>query len=233
MEASATTLNIESAATPAIDPSKITSPAPDEPIRKRAKPARGLRHSDFHGPNFGRYVAGCEACAAKYPNGPGTVPVNKQRKRWDTSKGVAAAANAATEQTAAMAAQMANSSSHTITALMDQIDKLTAVIASGPAVQPVATNSTDELVRLMLRKEGKAIEKEELEAARLLEAREQMLKVEMERIRQQEERQAHCGHTKENGRPSWMASQIHNDGMIHPVCSHCFMELEPRLPARA
>src|SRR3990167_5232654 len=35
-----------------------------------------LRHS--HGPNFGRYVADCPMCAAKYPDGP---PHPKPRKR--------------------------------------------------------------------------------------------------------------------------------------------------------
>lgn len=227
--ASSTTLNIESDVPKTVPVNIIPEVAPAVSTDRRR---RGASPKHAHGPNFGRYVEGCSACIAKYPGGPGTIPVNKQRKRWDTSKGQVAAATAATEQTAAMAANVANSSAQTITALMDQIDKLKAVIASGPAVAPVANNSTDELVRLMLRKEGQAIQKEELEAKRLLESREQMLKVEMERVHQDEIRQSACGHTKENGRSAICASQVHNDGMVHPFCQHCFKTWEPRLPSR-
>ena len=218
MNASSTTLNIES-----------TAPAEPKPAPVLDSIGR-KKNMHSHGSNFGRYVEGCPACIAKYPGGPGSVPVNKQRKRNDTAKGQLERAQAQVAETNAQNAKLAESSAATIRALQEQIDKLRSGEVTPAGAQ---SKGVDALVELMLRKESRAIQEEELERQRLLESREQMLKVEMERIRQDEARQAVCGHTKENGRTAICNQQVHNDGMVHPFCQRCFKTWPPHVPARA
>ena len=229
MEASATTLNISSPIAQGTA-SAINEDHQEKSIAVGTLPKKKpLRHSDFHGPNFGRYVAGCTACEAKYPNGPGTVPVNKQRMRNDTRVGQLATATAAVGAASEMTANIAKQSADTIAALMDQIDKLKRGEITPQGAQ---AKGVDSLVELMLRKEGRAIEKEELELKRIQAGRVEMLRVEQEREAQTAAMQSHCTHTKENGITSICQQQIHNDGMVHPFCQRCFKTWPARQPSR-
>lgn len=159
MEASATTQNINA-------PTVTVTNATD------AKP----KHN--HKPNFGRYVAECAACVARYPDGP-----PKKSKKDKTAAPPAA--------------------------------------PSGDALS--------QLVQLMLAKEAKTIQKEQDDDARREEARQDMLRIAKEQEAQKLARQANCRHVKENGR-SAINGQVHNDGLYHPICHHCFKEFTPVPP---
>lgn len=210
MESSTTTVNIQS---PSVD-GTVKAIAPMAP-----------KHT--HGPNFGRYVEGCEACARKYPDGPGTRPTKRPRSNSETK--FAALQSEIAQLKAAKPAGIAPEIAETITALMDQIEKLKAGSASPVDAE---SSSTDKLVELMLRKEGRAIEEEELKLKRALESREQMLQIEREHIRQMDVMQTACTHTKPNGVTAICASQVHNDGMVHPFCQRCFKTWPPRAKSR-
>ena len=199
MEASSTTLN-------------ITTPEPTAKIEWT--PANTVFKGHSHGPNFGRYVEGCPACAIKFPDGP-VKRIMRPRRKTLQSKSEA--------------------SEKVIADLLAEVNRLNAlppkvVVVPGPAPEPVAmpqtpltaSTSTEELVKIMLRREAKTIEKEEATLARIQASREDMLRVGREQEMQKQFREDHCSHTKENGRTAICNQQIHNDGYVHPFCQRCF-----------
>lgn len=180
MESSSTTINISGTV-----PLEVTNATVETP-----------KHS--HGPNFGRYVEGCAACVAKYPNGP----VKKERKPK-------------TDEIAALKAELAKAYSQAQPAKVSNDD------------------ATRQLAEIMLRREAKQAHKEEEAEARRLLAREQDLVAAKEQMVQKLAREAACestGHRKENGRSALAASQVHNDGFLHPFCMRCFKTFSKRRP---
>ncbi len=175
MEASSTTINISNA-TIAETPTTATHQVE-------------TKHS--HGPNFGRYVEGCAACIAKYPNGP--------QKRTRTAK-------PATDKDAEIARLKAElSKSYT-----QQVEKTS-----------VPDDVNRELANIMLRRETRQLREEEATESRKAQARAEWLVVEQEQERKTKARQDNCSHTKPNGQTARIGSQIHNNGMIRPFCPHC------------
>lgn len=57
------------------NPEVTETPVVAAPKRKRHRPTAGHNH----GPNFGRYVANCDACAKKWPDGPDAPPATKPK----------------------------------------------------------------------------------------------------------------------------------------------------------
>ena len=173
----------------------------------------GFLPGHTHKANFGRYVDGCPRCAELHPEGsPSRTPVP-----------TVSAADA------------------TLAIENERLRKeLTAALLAGvpktePPSQLPASSSNPEmeaLIQLMLRKETRGLEKEEEDRARMLANREQNLNIERSRIELQRQREEACertGHVKENGRTA-VNGQVHNDGMYHPVCFHCFKEFPPVRP---
>ena len=175
----------------------------------------GFLPGHTHKANFGRYVDGCPRCAELHPEGPPT------RTSTVAVGGVGAEIGLAAEN--------------------ERLRKeLTAALLAGvpktepPSQLPASSNNPEmeALIQLMLRKETRGLEKEEQDRARMLANREQNLNIERGRIELQRQREEACertGHVKENGRTA-VNGQVHNDGMYHPVCFHCFKEFPPVRP---
>ncbi len=108
-------------------------------------------------------------------------------------------------------------------------------MANGKDIQPPDAVQMAELIQLLLRKEVAGLHKEEETAAKILQAREDMRRVESEKIAIEKQRQDDCerytGHKKENGR-SAISGQQHNDGLIHPFCQRCFKQMTPYAPGK-
>ena len=215
MEASSTTLNIASSA-----------PEPEQAPKSTAS-----RHN--HGPNFGRYVTGCEGCIAKYPLGPPPRGAVKSAK-------AAAAGREATKKYEAVA----SSANAAVDGLLNEIERLKQKLAQAqnfpltvPSDIQLPKSRTEEdpmaeLVGIMLRKEAAQARKEQTQEERNATSREQMLAIEMQAIAMKEANQAACektGHVKENGRTA-INGQIHNDGYYHPFCIRCFKTFKKVLP---
>ena len=203
MEASSTTLNISG---PVVEPVE-------------AKPAVALLNGHNHKANFGRYVADCEGCQLKYPDGPPAARAHVNQRR---------APNV-----------LAQEKSDEVEELKRKLAKAGADLAraqAAPIVVQAPASSGDPqleaLVKLMLGKEQRGLQKEADDLVRREESRQQMLTVERERIRQKEAREMACeanGHRKENGRTA-INGQVHNDGLYHPICFHCFKTFPPVRP---
>jgi len=133
---------------------------------------------------------------------------------------------AAVEARAKLEQATAPTNSAEIAALKAQIELLMArqnVQTSG--------SSTDELVKIMLRREAETIQKEEVNRQRIATAREDMLRIGREQELVKAHREASCGHTKPNGVSAICASQIHNDGYLHPFCQRCGKTWARRRPS--
>jgi len=118
----------------------------------------------------------------------------------------------------------------------DEVARLKAELAKAysQTTKPAGDDdATRKLAEIMLRREAKQIEKDELLDARKAEARADFLRVAKEQEAQKTARENSCSHTKENGRSAVAASQIHSDGLLHPFCMRCFKTFTPRRPNHA
>jgi hypothetical protein len=168
-----------------------------------------------HKPNFGRYVTGCLACQAKHPDGP--------PKRAPKAK--APAVPTLTRE-------------DVIALLREHAPQAVQAAESAPAEQTTEPGTLEKLVQLMLNRESRTLQKEDADEKRKLQAREDMVKVAKEQEAMTKNIQDNCGweygrpgsHTKENGRTA-VNGQIHNDGLYHPICFHCFKAWPPVKPS--
>lgn len=175
VEASATTVN-------------ITGTSPIQ-VEETAGVQHEVKHT--HGPNFGRYVAKCPACIAKYPNGP--------EKRTRKAKPVEDK-DAEIER---LKAELAKSYTQSVKPVQSDSDV------------------NRELANLMLKREAKQLRQEEELESRKAEARADFLRVAKEQEAQKLARETNCSHTKENRRSAVADQQIHNNGMVRPFCMRC------------
>lgn len=180
-----------------------------------------------HPMNFGRYVADCPRCQQNHPNGP---PKPKSHHKAKPAAPVAVApTHVPVSEVENLKAEIAGLKALIQAALL--APPPAPVTDPAPVPAAAASTSTDELVRLMLRRESEAMLKEEEAHKRMIASREDMLRIGREGELLKQQREANCQHTKENGRTAIYASQIFNDGMIHPFCCHCMKTFPPRRPA--
>ncbi len=207
MEAGVTTLNIQAQPEPA--PAQVQAPT------KFAN--THIPHN--HKPNFGRYVNGCHACMAKWPDGP---PVRTRRPQAQVAPPV----------------DPGLTREDVIALLREHAPQVVQAAEAAPAAEKTAEQNTlERLVQLMLARESKMLIKDEADEARKLQSRKDMVKMAQEQIAMKKNIQDNCGweygrpgsHTKENGR-SAINGQIHNDGKYHPICMRCFKEFTPETP---
>ena len=116
---------------------------------------------------------------------------------------------------------------------MDQKPKFSLEPESQSA-SPVVSLTMDqirEIVSEFRKPDPETAEKAAAERARVKERQEQMLRVATEEIEGKNRLQEMCDHKKENGRPA-IGGQIHSDGLVHPLCLHCFKEFPPYKPGQ-
>ncbi len=212
MEAGVTTLNIQAQPEPA-------------PVQVQAPTKFANTHIPHnHKPNFGRYVNGCHACMAKWPDGP---PVRTRRPPVPVPAAAPAEPGLTREDVIALLREHAP----------QVVQAVEAAEAVPMAEKTAEQNTLEKLVQLMLNREAKALVKDEADEARKLQGRKDMVRMAQEQEAMKSNIQSNCGweygrpgsHTKENGR-SAINGQIHNDGLYHPICFRCFKAFPPEKP---
>ena len=171
-----------------------------------------------HTHRFGHYVAGCEACVVKFPDGP---PAERLRAKPGHKYEPKTAENA---DVVSMPAKIPQA----ITG--DQLMEAIKVLMSGQD-----QTRKEELIAFaqeLKKPDADELAKKAAEKARWAENRVQMVAMIQQAEALKLARQAQCGsygHKKENGRTA-ISGQVHNDGLFHALCQRCNKEFDPVRP---
>lgn len=190
------------------------------------KPATTPNHS--HGPSFGRYIAGCAACARKYPDGP---PPKKERKARPRS--IRPAQSGVTmEQVLALLQQSAPAPEAPAGGVtLEQVQAL--LQANQQQTQASGTGLTMEQLMAFageMRKPDPEVVAERAAAkARVIEGKRQNNIAIAAQIAATLQRQSNCPHKMPRGENA-ISGQQHSDGMIHPICVICQKEFTAYRP---
>ena len=168
-------------------------------------PGSKVRHS--HGPNFGRYVAGCGVCAEKYPDG---APPKAARRRTKEPKPPRVPREPRPVIIAPLpAGTMTNEQ---MMALLQQ-----------------QQTQLMEFATEMRKPDPEVLAEREAAKARLIQMRKQNAEAARIEIEQRDRRQNSCSHKMPRGENA-ISGQIHSDGLMHPLCVVCQKEFAPYKP---
>lgn len=187
-----------------------------------------------HGPNFGRYVAGCDACARKFPDGPPPkVDRKAQRRAAQELK-----AQKRVERIEAKRAEVESKAREIVSAALPPqapgvtMEQVLALLQHQPQMNQTGL-SMEQLMQFAteLRKpDPELVAEREAAKTRLLEVKRQNHIVVAAQIAATALRQANCSHKMPRGENA-ISGQQHSDGLVHPLCVICQKEFTPYKPA--